>query len=293
MRQYVHYFRWYFMIVGVLAAVYGGILLMHGSSDAGERTNAECLTEERVFDYGEVLSEKEENKLRELIAKRERQTGCDIVLVTLDESLEEYAREREGNVPYKEFVRVFAEEFYDGNKFGYDGPIGDGVLLVDNWHREADGNVYTWLCAAGKADRKYDLALMNHLLDNVYRSVEHSPYQAYRTYINEFYHDMTGSGANRAYIAGIGIIPLAAALAAMLIFTAVHWKSGKGKKTVHAGTYVDGGKPRMNRQEDILVNKVVTKRKIQTKTNGGGGGRSSGSGSHSHGGHHGGAGHHR
>ncbi len=293
MKQYIRYFKWYFVCVWVLAAVYAGILLLHGSSDAGGRTNGECLTGERVFDYGEVLSAEEEEKLRELIAKRERQTGCDIVLVTLDESLEEYAREREPYVPYEEFVRVYAEEFYDGNGFGYDGPSGDGVLLVDNWYREADGNVYTWFCAAGKADKKYNLAMMNHLLDVVYRYVERSPYKAYRAYINEFYHDMTGSGRNLYGAVGLRVVPFAAALLVMLLFIALHWNGEKGKKTVTAAAYVNGGRPRINKKEDILVNKVVTKRKIQTSSGSGGrsGGRSGGS--HSHGGHHGGAGHHR
>ncbi len=292
MKQYMRYFKWYFICTGLLAAVYAGILLLHGMADAGERTNGKCLTDERVFDYGEVLSAKEEERLRELIAKRERQTGCDIVLVTLNESLEEYAKGREGYVPYEEFVRVYAEEFYDGNGFGYDRPAGDGVLLVDNWFRESDGNVYTWLCAAGKADEKYDLAMMNHLLDVVYRYVERRPYKAYRAYINEFYHDMTGSGRNTFDFAGMDIILFAVALAAMLLFTAVHWNSKKGKKTVTAAAYVNGGRPHMNKKEDVLVNKVVTKRKIQTSS-GSGGGRSGGGSSHSHGGHHGGAGHHR
>ncbi len=297
MKQYVRYFKWYFMAVAVLAAVYGGILLVHGSSDYGERRNGECMTEERVFDYGEVLSEKEESKLRELIEKRERQTGCDIVLVTLNESLKEYAREKEPDVPYGEFVRVFAEDFYDKNGFGYDKPVGDGVLLVDNWYRENDGNVYTWLCAVGRPDRKYGLDGMNHLLDNVYRYVESNPYRAYRTYINEFYHDMTGSGRNTVYLAGKDTMPFAAALIGMLLFLAFHWGSKKGEKTVTASTYVEGGKPRLHRKEDVLVNKVVAKRRIQTNGgHGGSGSRSSGSrsgGTHGHGGHHGGAGHHR
>ena len=111
-------------------------------------------------------------------------------------------------------------------------------------------------------------------------------------YINEFYHDMTGSGRNTFDFAGMDIILFAVALAAMLLFTAVHWNSKKGKKTVTAAAYVNGGRPHMNKKEDVLVNKVVTKRKIQTSS-GSGGGRSGGGSSHSHGGHHGGAGHHR
>ena len=182
MKQYVRYFRWIFMITGAFAIIYAGLNLLHGLRAFPERTNEECLTQQRVFDYGDVLSAEEEKKLAGLIAKREKQTGCDIVLVTLNESLKEYARGKEPYVPYEEFVRVYAEDFYDTNAFGYNGPIGDGVVLVDNWYREEDGRVYTWLTTIGRAEKKYTAARINHLLDNVYRYVERDPYRAYKVY---------------------------------------------------------------------------------------------------------------
>ena len=70
---------------------------------------------QRVFDSADVLSDKEEKKLEELIARREKQTGCDIVLVTLCESLEEYAREIEPDVPYNQFVRIY--KCYDSGQY--------------------------------------------------------------------------------------------------------------------------------------------------------------------------------
>ena len=108
-----------------------------------QRTNTECVTDERVFDNAGVLSDKEEEKLRRLIAKREKQTGCDIVLVTLNEPLEEYARAIEPGVASEEYVRVYAEKRWENDGFGYDVPDGDGVMLVDNWSREDDGRIPT------------------------------------------------------------------------------------------------------------------------------------------------------
>ncbi|NLL77980.1 MAG: TPM domain-containing protein [Clostridiales bacterium] len=289
MKQYFLYFKWLFAITALLGLIYAGTLTLHSAARAGERENTECLTSERVFDYGNVLSDKEENKLRELIAKREKQTGCDIVIVTLNESLKEYARDREPDVSYEEFVRVYAEEFYDENKFGYDKPIGDGVLLVDNWFREDNGKIYTWLCTVGKADEKYGSALVDHLLDNVYRYVEKNPYKAYKTYVNEVYHDMTGTGEITAFLPYW--LPFVLSVVIALIFIAVHWSYKKGKKTTLATTYVSGGEPGMNRKEDTLINKVVTKRHIERSSESGGGigsGGSSGGG-----GHHGGGGHSR
>jgi len=288
MRQYIRYFRWIFIVTGTLAVIYAGLNLLHGTKSFPDRANEECLTGQRAFDYGDVLSEAEEEKLANLIAKREKQTGCDIVLVTLNESLKEYAREKEPRVPYEEFVRVYAEDFYDSNAFGYDRPIGDGVLLVDNWYRESDGRVYTWLTAVGRADEKYTAARIDHLLDNVYRYVEKDHYRAYKTYIDCFYHDMSGGGVFSFELPYW--LPLAAAALSIVIFVIVHWSYKKGKKTVVPTAYVNGS-PQMYRREDVFINKIVTKRHIERSSGGSGG--SGGGGGGSHGGHHGGGGHSR
>ena len=98
MRDYLKFFRWIFVIIGVLIVVLLGIEGLHkaiASIGYYERINTECTTTQRVFDHADVLTDKEEQKLEELIAKREKQTRCDIVLVTLNESLKEYAREIE------------------------------------------------------------------------------------------------------------------------------------------------------------------------------------------------------
>ena len=195
MKEYFRYFKWLYVILGLLLL----ILLILNAGQWGiakavnyQRTNQQCMTEERVFDYGDVLSGKEEEKLRKLIAKREKQTGCDIVIITLNESLKEYASELEPGVSYDEFVRVYAEHFWEDNKMGYDVPDGDGVVLVDNWYREDDGNIYTWMCTTGRAKSAYSDVAVDHILDNVYRYIETNPYKAYKTFVNDFYHDMIG-----------------------------------------------------------------------------------------------------
>ena len=92
MREYFRYFRWLYIIFAAVLVIFGLLTAGH-TITAGvvyyDRANTECTTTERVFDYGDVLTDKEEDKLRRLIDKRQKQTGCDIVLVTLDESLKE------------------------------------------------------------------------------------------------------------------------------------------------------------------------------------------------------------
>lgn len=292
MKDYFRYFKWLYIILAAAVILTAGLHAGHwGLAKMADyqRTNESCQTKERVFDYADVLSDKEENRLRKLIAKREKQTGCDIVLVTLDEPLEAYARAIEPNVVSSEFVRVYAESQWEETGFGYDQPDGDGVMLVDNWSREDDGRIHTWFCTTGRARDAYYTDDIDHLLDQVYRYVEDDPYRAYKTYINEFYHDMMGW--RLCHLNVPGYVPCLIGFITCVIFIFLNWSSREGRKTTTATTYVAGRQPEFRVSQDRFLRKTVTKRKIQTNSGGGGG-----SGGHSHGGgggHHGGGGHSR
>lgn len=290
MREYFRYFKWLYIVLAAAAllavVLHAGHWALAKAADY-QRTNTECVTKERVFDNADVLTDKEEEKLRSLIAKREKQTGCDIVLVTLNEPLKEYARAVEPGVISEEYVRVYAEQRWENDGFGYDRPDGDGVMLVDNWSREDDGMIHTWLCTTGRAMDAYYVEDVDHLLDNVYRYVEKNPYRAYRTYVNDFYHDMMGW--NVSHLTVPGFVPWLAGIIAAVIFAAVNWRSKEGKKTTTATTYVAGREPVFRVSQDRFLRKTVTQRKIQTSSGGHGGGGSHGGG----GGHHGGGGHSR
>lgn len=291
MKEYFKFFRWVLLVIGVLIVILLGINGLHSVMAKAryyERTNAECRTTQRVFDYADVLTDKEEQKLEKLIAKREKQTCCDIVLVTLNESLKEYAREIEPGVSYDQFVRVFAEQFYEEHYFGYNKANGDGVILVDNWYREDDGRIYTWFCTTGIVKDTYDDAAIDHILDRVYRDVESNPYRAYKTYVDDFYDDMMGSRFLDADISKG--LPFIIGLIAAVIFLVMNWKSRSGKDTTTAVTYVTGKRADFSGNKDIFLRKTVTKRHIETSSGGGGGGHSGGGGG---GGSHGGGGHSR
>ncbi len=291
MREYFRYFKWIYIILAVLGVLLAVLHAGHwGIAKAADyqRTNQECATTQRVFDYGDVLTDKQEQKLEKLIVKREKQTGCDIVLVTLAESLKEYAREIEPGVSYDQFVRVYAEQFWEVNGFGYDRPDGDGVILVDNWYREDDGSIYTWFCTTGKAKDAYSAGQVNHLLDNVYRYVEQNPYRAYKTYVNDFYHDMLGVNVFSVYMPGF--LPWIVGMISAVIFMGYNWRSKKGAKTTTAVTYVNGGRPVFRVYQDRFIRKTVTQRRIERSSGSSGGGSHGGGGG---GGHHGGGGHSR
>lgn len=288
MKKYIHYFRWYLIIFAVLTVIFVGILSVRTLAYnllKHDRSNTECLTEERVFDYADVLTDKEEDKLRQLIAKREKQTQCDIAVVTIDESLEEYVKPYEAQLGYisvDDYAQVYADNFYDENKMGYNEAYGDGVVLVDNFTRESDGLRYTAFSTSGKAEYEYGDAMIDHMLDVI---IDHdgNPYQAYRTYINTFYSDMTGHGKINVPLSS-GMIFLIS-VGAAVVFILINLSQKKAKDTTTAYTYINGGNPQLKVNEDIFLRKSVTQRRIETSSSSGGSHHSSGGHSHS-GGHH-------
>ena len=289
MKEYLRYFSIPFALVGILAVVTLGTVLVKGGADvdAVASGNTQRTTTERVFDYADKLTDVEEDTLREKIAKAEQKTKCDIVLVTLNESLVEYAAQYEdiiGPVDTSECVMVYADNFYDEHKFGYDEAHGDGVIFLDNWYREADGGVYSWMSTSGRAEDMYSSEMIDQLLTDSLDYVEDNPYIAYSAMVDYFVIDMTGGSAADTIFNPLYIFIAAVVIA--LIFLLVNWSSKKGKRTTTDRTYVVGGNPVFRRREDRFLYKNVTKRKVESSSSsgGGGGGHHRSSGGHSHGG---------
>lgn len=288
MKQYLHFFRFFFLVIASIAALFG-VLFIVKMQMSTERKNTECLKTQRVFDYAEVLTEEEEENLEALIAKRERQIECDIVIVTLYESMEEYAKsyiDELGYVYPDEYVMVYADNFYDDNKFGYDKPYGDGAIFVDNWYRESDGWSYSWFGTSGSVKDQYDSGeKIRSLQEEVIEDVSSYPYESYKLYVNSVYREMKG-GILSEDISVIAI--LVVALLVTTTFILVPIMNNRGTKTTVATTYVNGGKPVFHENKDVFLGKSVATRIIQTNTGngsgGGGGGIHTSAGGHSHGG---------
>lgn len=289
-KKYISYFKFWFLAILLLAVLLVVLLAVRGRESAAERTNQECDAQERVFDYADVLTADQEEALRALIAEQEKRTACDIVLVTLNESLADYAAAYEEELGYltpDRYTMVYADNFYDEHKFGYDRPYGDGVLLLDNWYREADGGVYSWLSTCGRAEDRFSSSMIDSLLTEALANADQDPYGAYVKYVNLFAEMMTESGG----IPDIPVFaPLVLAVLGTVLFVESALRNHRGSKTVNLTTYVEGGKPELKRQEDIFLRKTVTKRHIERNTGGGGGG---GHHTSSRGVSHGGGGHRR
>ena len=87
LRQYLKYFKVWFIIAGVLAVITIGAAVVHLLTPKTVRGNSQDPAE-RVFDYADMLTDEEEQNLREYIAECEEKIQADIVIVTISESVE-------------------------------------------------------------------------------------------------------------------------------------------------------------------------------------------------------------
>lgn len=301
MKEWFRYFRIWFLVCGIILALFiFGYFTMYRQEELApaERINQVCTEEERVFDYAGVLTDSEEEKLREYIAECEKETQCDIILLVMNESLEEYAKGYFPDAYGSDWAMIKADNFYDEHGFGWNKYVeaddGDGILLLDNWYRESDGKVHTWLSTSGKVEAFSDLRI-NRVLDAVYAyDIEAQPYQAYRAYVEAFVEQLAIT-EGRTTVEPLKVPPLVLMVIPVIVavvFILMNLSGKEGKKTTQANTYVAGaGKAFFKKNENHFIRKQVTRRHIERSSSGGtrsggggGGGHHMSAGGHSHGG---------
>ena len=283
MKKFVQIFKIPLIIFAIIfvIGIACKIILMNRPEVEFVRNNSQC-TKERVFDYADKLTEEEEALLKEKIAVAEDICGTDIIVVTLEESLADYAESYEhiiGRVEPYQYTMVYADNFYDERAFGYNKPHGDGVILVDNWYREADGGVYSWMSTSGRAMDEFSVDDIEYTLDMCLDYVEDDPAYAYGYFV-ELVADHLNPNDDGA--GGIFAIPIG--LIAGLIFFVANFGGKRGKKTVESRTYVRSGMAQVRERQDIFLTKTMSRRKIETSSGGGGNGGHISAGGHSHGG---------
>ena len=274
MKRYFKYFWWLFLILGIVAAVYIGLLVMHSCLDKGYVRNNTEAPAQRVYDYADKLTDEEEDSLEDLIAKRENEIGCDLVLVIIDEPILTYcgytdpADNTQSN--WEECMMNYADDFYDQNQFGYNAVHGDGALLLDNWYKvgTAESQGGSWLSTCGRVYDHYSYAMINRVLDDIYDLVDVSPYRAYKSYVENVYREMSGNGGDKLSIPWYIILLLS--VIATGTFISIHLKNLEGKKTTASTTYVEQNSVVYHEKKDELVNSFVTSHVISSDSSGGG-----------------------
>lgn len=275
------------ILVGVL--IIANVVFAIRGGTTYQRNNTQTMTTQRVFDNANVLSASQVATLEDLIAGYQEQTNCDIVIVTLDESLESYAKSYDSSASGNDFTMIYADNFYEENIFGYNEPYGNGVMLVDNWYRESDGSIYSWMLTSGSVLDRYSSAMIDDTLNEALANVDNDPYGAYTRFVNLFYQEMSGNVVvtPSMYLIGIfGAVGLAG------IMTVIHLRKNRGESSVTPYTYTSRDSAVMNADRDTFTHTTRTRVYAPIKKSSGGGG---GGGSHTSGGGHsfGGGGHSR
>lgn len=260
-KQYLHYFRIWFIIIGVLAVVFVVTGVLQALRPQKVRTNHEA-PKERVYDYAEVLTNEEEEKLRDYIAIQEEKYHFDIVLVTIKEDVESI-----GN--WNKVMMNTADDFWDNNKYGYNKSFeGDGILLLDNSYQNQEG---CWLSTSGKVYEWFSDNDIAKVRDAVNALADDYPYEAYKAYVDTTCSLMVT--ASDLQINGLTVFILPLLIAGIYLIT--HMQQKPAKDTTTATAYVSGGRPVMRASSDDFIRKNVVSRRIETSS---GGGSSSGRG---------------
>lgn len=250
------------------------------------RSNTECRTNERVFDYADKLSDSEEEELRSDIKELEDLVGMDVVIVTVDQNtfgdvLSSGDIERD--------TKAIAESICDTYRFGWEewpeGTYLDGrdastsVVIVANWQPT---DRYVYLCTSGKARERISDSKAVSITKYGGKKLREDPFTGFERILKKTKSAMKSSGGGIDFIS----LPVCAlvALVASIIFFAVNFSKKAGKDTTTASTYSKGNAEVLDKR-DIFIRKEVHSVKIESSS-GGSGSSSSGGGGHGGGGSH-------
>ena len=300
LRQYFKYFKIWFIIAGILAVITIGAAVVHALTPKPVRGNSQEPTE-RVYDYADMLTDVEEQRLREYIAECEEKIQADIVIVTIAESVEydlqdpdlpeAFHAKEVGSTDWSTAMRDLADNFYDYNNYGYNKVHGNGVLLLDNSY---EGQKGSWLSTCGNVYDYFGDYEIDQALYAVDDYIDESPYRAYKNCISYVTRTMEESQESMPMTFAPWIL---VGLVVALIYAVVNLHQNKAKDTTATNQYVNGKKPKINDTRDQYLRKNVVTRRIETSSSSGGSSHHSGGhgGSHrsSSGVSHGGGGHRR
>ncbi|MCM1187672.1 MAG: TPM domain-containing protein [bacterium] len=276
-KQYFHYFRFWFAAVAVLGAAAVCVSLLRAAGGGKGRTNGEAPAE-RVYDYADILTDEEEEKLRRYIAGKEAEYGVDFVILTFARPVEgEEAKEQYHyrSTNWEQNMTDLADDFWDTNRYGFNrGFEGDGSILIDNRYPGQRGE---WLSTSGRVENALSSYDVGKVLDAVDAWYDRDPYRAYIAYIDSVC-GFLGGGVRVG--AGYYLIAFLSATLAAFLYASVHLGKNRAKNTVAVNAYVPGGKAQMLGQGDELIRKNVVKRHIEASSSGGGGSHGGGGGHH-------------
>ncbi len=248
---------------------------------------------EKLYDFAEILTDEEEQILKEKIDDFIKKTKMDMVIVI---PRFHYYNDKENE--------DYAADFYDYNDFGMKYTNNSGVLFLRNAYlNDPYFNIYTF----GDAQLYFDYQRLENTLDKVYANIKAENYLlGFEMFIDEMlqYYNIGKPNSMLGYkvddkgylykIYQVPIIPITLiSLVVTTIIMLILINKNKMIKTIHeAKSYLDETSVKITERKDIFITSHTSS---YTTSSGGGegssGGFSSSSGS-SGGGHSSGGGRH-
>ena len=273
---------------------------------------------EKIYDYAEILTEEEENKLKEQIDSFISKHKMDLVIVT---KKLEYPSEI-SNYCYSESLadkkvakvnETFAADFYDYNDFGIDFQNYSGILLFRNTaYDPCFKAMYYDMYTFGEAQLYFTQSRYDSVLDGIYDNLHEGDYiNGFLNFIyrvDNFMDQGKPSEMENYHIDEFGYLQKDPAKYKVpwgfctgisgfisLIIVGIFIKKNKMvKKATQAEEYLDRRTVKVNNRKDVFITSHTTSYTTSSSSGGsggGGGGFSSHSGS-SGGGHSSGGGRH-
>ena len=231
----------------------------------------------RLVDDADILTDSEEKELSQQLDTISEKQDCDVVVVTVD-SLDGKS------------VEAYADDYYDNNGYGY-GEEESGILLLvamddREWSMSTSGYAVTAFTDAGLAYMEDQF--VSDLSDGAYLDA----FSRYASLCDDF---LTQAKNGEPYDTGhlpkgtvsplwiLGDLLIGGVIAfVMALIKKAKLKSVKSQ--VAATEYEKAGSLNLTVRTDRFINRVVTKRRIERKEEGGGSSTHTSSSGKTHGG---------
>lgn len=273
------------------------LLLLTIISSIGNTTVLAAPEDQKVYDYYDLFSDQEIEKL-EAVSKEYGEEGkVDIVIITTDD-LSGKSRQQ------------YLEDFYDEYGFGYEEEFGTAALLLLNMNPSDRG---VEIQGYGDAEHYIHNDRIEHILDDIVPMLKDGEYyEAMEEYVKQvayymneekgvntspvigekdsgnYYGEASYDGPSNYYeeehILNNVLVQLGIALVIGAVAVGIMAYHSSGRVTVTSRTYLDEQNSRVIASRDDYIRTTTTRVRKPSNDNGGGG-RSSGGGGISSGGH--------
>ena len=234
-----------------------------------------CVDETvKVYDFADLLTDIEEEKLFNLVDTYIDNTKYDLVLVTINENSKNSSKE-------------YADDFFDYNEFGINSSRNGVLILIDMDNREL------YISTSGYAIKMYDNYRIESILDSGYSYITNEEYYlTFSSMINSLtnYYEADFPNSNQNIeineygdIIFIKYIPYEVVVIIAIIITIIvslilYNKSRLKIKAISTISYIK--EKNITLRNDNFINSIVTKTIRDSESSSSSSSRSSGSSTH-------------